>query len=212
VRATPPYVHLLKRRPAQARSARRVEAILDAAAELLRDHEPEAVTVRDLAAGANVPTGTLYQFFDDKDAVFQALALRFLAAMPGVLDAALASDTPDWPDTLRCVIDSYAAMLREHPAIRRLWLSGALDAATRHVERETDETLAARLGARLAAQAGTHRGTPEPWRVVVALVDGLLRHAFAEDPNGDPQALSEALRATEAYVAVLLETTTDAAD
>ena len=51
------YAHILKRRPAQARSARRIEALLDAAAELLRDREPEAITVRDLAAAAGVPTG-----------------------------------------------------------------------------------------------------------------------------------------------------------
>ena len=200
-----PYAHVLKRRPAQARSARRIEALLDAAAELLRDREPEAITVRDLAAAAGVPTGTLYQFFEDKDAVLQALAVRFLAAMPVVLNAA---PSGDWSVTVGGVVDDYAAMIREHPAIRRLWLSGTLDGATRRVERETDATIASSLGALLRRQAGTRRGTPEQWRTLVAMIDGLLVHAFTDDPGGDPVRLREARRAARAYAADVLGTTT----
>lgn len=198
------YAHILRRHPAQARSARRIEALVDAASELLRDREPEAISVRDLAAEAGVPTGTLYQFFDGRDAVFQALALRFLATMPGVLDAALASDRCDWSNTVGRVVDGFAAMVREHPAIRRLWLSGTLDAATRRLERETDATLAIRLGALLGEQAGARRGTPEQWRTLVSLIDGLLRHAFTEDPDGDPTALREARRAARSYAGAVL--------
>lgn len=201
------YAHVLKRRPAQARSARRVEALLDAAAELLRDREPEDVTVRDLAAVAGVPTGTLYQFFDDKDAVLQALAVRFLAAMPGVLDGAPAAGRGDWADTVGRVVDAYAAMVRGHPAIRSLWLSGALDSATRRLEREADATLATRLGALLREQSGSRRGTPAQWRTLVAVIDGLLRHAFTEDPAGDAVALREARRAARAYAGAVLGTT-----
>ncbi len=198
------YAHVLKRQPTQARSAVRVEALLDAAAELLREHEPDAITVRDLAAAAGVPTGTLYQFFDDKDAVLQALAVRFLAAMPGLLDAAAASGRADWSQTVGRVVDVYADMVREHPAIRRLWLSGALDATTLQVERETDATIATGLGALLRQQAGTRRGTPAQWRTLVALIDGLLHHAFTEDPGGDPIALREARRAARAYAGAVL--------
>lgn len=197
------YAHLLKRHPVQARSAARVEALLDAAAGLLREQEPDAITVRDLAAAAGVPTGTLYQFFDDKEAVLQALAVRFLAAMPEVLDAALAAGK-DWPGTVGKVVDAYAAMVREHPAIRRLWLSGTLDAATRRIERATDATIAARLGARLREQSGSRRGATQQWQTLVALIDGLLRHAFAEVPDGDPVALREARRAARAYAAAVL--------
>ncbi len=199
-----PYAHLLKRRPAQARSAERVEALLDAAAHLLEDREPEAVTVRDLAAAAGVPTGTLYQFFEDKDTVLQALAVRFLAAMPGVLDGALDSATDDWGRTLDRVVDGYAEIVRAHPAFRRLWLSGTLDAATRHLEHETDAAIAARLGATLRRQAGSRRGAPAQWRALAALINGLLVHVFTEDPQGDPAALRETRRAARAYAAAIL--------
>jgi AcrR family transcriptional regulator len=203
----PVYGHLLKRLPTQERSVRRVEAILDAAAELLRDHEPEAIGVRELAERAGVPTGTLYQFFEDKDAVLQALAVRFVVAMPGTLDAVLATAGDDWSRTIGRVVDAYAAMIREHPAIRRLWLAGTLDTATRALEAQADATIAERLGATLRRQAGSRRGTAAQWRALVALIDGFLRHAFTEDPGGDEIALREGRRAARAYAAVVLGAT-----
>lgn len=199
-----PYAHLLKRQPTQARSVRRVEALLDGAAGLLHDHEVQDIAVRDLADAAGVPTGTLYQFFEDKDAVLQALAVRYLAAMPAVLDATIAPGRGDWERTIGRVIDGYAAMIREHPAIRKLWLSGTLDTATRQLERDTDASIAARLGAVLREQAGSRRGTPEQWRSLVALINGLLVHAFIEDPAGNPLALREARRAARAYASAVL--------
>lgn len=202
-----PYAHLLKRQPAQDRSVRRVEALLDGAAELLRDHEVQDIAVRDLADAAGVPTGTLYQFFEDKDAVLQALAVRYLAAMPAVLDASVAPGREDWERTVGRVIDGYAAVIREHPAIRRLWLSGTLDTATRELERDTDASIAVSLGAVLREQAGSRRGTPEQWRALVALINGLLVHAFTDDPGGDPVALREARRAARAYVGAVLRIT-----
>lgn len=199
-----PYAHLLKRQPTQERSARRIEAILDGAAGLLHDHDVQDIAVRDLADAAGVPTGTLYQFFDDKNAVLQALAVRYLAAMPAVLDATVTSGRGDWERTIGRVIDGYAAMIREHPAIRRLWLSGTLDAATRELERDTDASIAATLGAVLREQSGSRRGTPEQWRSLVALINGLLVHAFTDVPGGDPLALREARRAARAYAGAVL--------
>ena len=200
----PTYIHLLKRQPTQARSIQRVDGILDAAAELLGVREPAAITIRELAAVAGVPTGTVYQFFDDKDAVLQALAVRFVAAMPQVLDETLAGAGDAWTDTLDRVVDAYADMARAHPALRRLWLSGTLDAATRTIERETDATLAARLGALLRDQAGSTGGSQAEWETLVAIINALLIHAFTLDPEGDETALHEARRAVRAYAAVVL--------
>lgn len=198
------YASLLKHQPTQVRSAQRVDAILDAAAALLTTTEPATITVRALADGAGVPTGTLYQFFEDRDAVLQSLALRFLAAMPDVLEPVLGS-ARTWQDTVDQVVDAYASMIREHPAIRRLWLSGTLDAATRAAERETDARIAARLGARLQEQAGSRHGAEHQWTTLVALIDGLLRLAFGDDALGDDAILTEAKRAARAYAGDVLE-------
>lgn len=199
-----PYQAILKRVPSQARSAERVETLLDAAAALLHERDPGDITVRDLAAAAAVPTGTLYQFFDDTDAVLQALALRYLAGSRATLEAALEPSDGDWPEVVDRVIDGYAAMIRVDPAIRRLWLSGTLGAATRRAGVDSDHDTAARLAAALRRRSGSRRGSPAQWLVLVTLANALLRHAFTLDPAGDALALREARRATRCYAAAIL--------
>lgn len=66
----------LRRQPQQQRSQRRVEKILDAAAILFDEVGFEATTTHAIAARANTAVGSLYQFFPDKLAIFNALELR----------------------------------------------------------------------------------------------------------------------------------------
>ncbi|MBT0567322.1 TetR family transcriptional regulator [Williamsia sp. CHRR-6] len=204
-----PYRALLRRNPVQQRSVRRVEDIVDAAAVLLSDRDPSRLTARDLAATAAVPTATVYQFFDDLDAVCQALAIRFMAAMPAVVEAAVAPRGP-WETVIDDLIDGFAAMVRTHPAIRALWLSGVLGEATRTVERTLDRRIAERIG-RTVVQRARDAGwsvADEPalvqWEVLVAIIDALLRRAFTLHPDGDDATLAEAARAARAYAAAVL--------
>jgi AcrR family transcriptional regulator len=66
----------LRRQPQQKRSQERVERILDAAAIVFDEVGFEAATTHDIAARANTAVGSLYQFFPDKLAIFNALELR----------------------------------------------------------------------------------------------------------------------------------------
>lgn len=66
----------LRRQPQQKRSQERVEKILDAAATVFNEVGFEAATTHTIAAKANTAVGSLYQFFPDKLAIFNALELR----------------------------------------------------------------------------------------------------------------------------------------
>ena len=66
----------LRRQPLQKRSQERVERILDAAAIVFGEVGFEAATTHAIAAEANTAVGSLYQFFPDKLAIFNALELR----------------------------------------------------------------------------------------------------------------------------------------
>jgi AcrR family transcriptional regulator len=66
----------LRRQPKQKRSQQRVEKILDAAAIVFDEVGFEAATTHTIAARANTAVGSLYQFFPDKLAIFNALELR----------------------------------------------------------------------------------------------------------------------------------------
>ena len=67
----------MRRKPRQARSQERVNRILDVAEELFASQGYAATTTNAIAAHAQVPIGSLYQFFPDKTAILQALALRY---------------------------------------------------------------------------------------------------------------------------------------
>lgn len=68
----------LWRTPQQARSHKRFNQILDAASELFVEIGYDSVTTDEIAARANTSIGSLYRFFPDKLAVFQALLDRYL--------------------------------------------------------------------------------------------------------------------------------------
>lgn len=66
----------LRRQPKQERSKERVEKILDAAATVFDQTGYDAATTHQIAAEAGTAIGSVYQFFADKAAIFNAMELR----------------------------------------------------------------------------------------------------------------------------------------
>jgi AcrR family transcriptional regulator len=77
--------------PLAARQAR-VEQILAAATELLLRHGYQRITMEDVARQAGVGTGTLYLHWKTKEALFETVLLRELAALWGELARRLDDD------------------------------------------------------------------------------------------------------------------------
>src|SRR5262245_58368531 len=77
-----------RKRPAQERSRRTYEAILDAAAHVFAEHGYAATTTNHVAAAADVSYGSRYQYFPSKDALLVALEERHLEGARLVLTEA----------------------------------------------------------------------------------------------------------------------------
>lgn len=67
----------MRRTPRQARSQERVKRILEVAEALFIAEGYTATTTNAIATQAQVPIGSLYQFFPDKAAILKALALGY---------------------------------------------------------------------------------------------------------------------------------------
>ncbi len=67
----------MRRQPQQTRSQERVNRILDAAETLFIKGGYEAATTKEIAARAEIPIGSLYQFFPSKMAIAIALFARY---------------------------------------------------------------------------------------------------------------------------------------
>jgi AcrR family transcriptional regulator len=73
--------HVRKKRrrlPIQARSRERVARILDAAAFEFAEQGVEASTIEAIAARAETSVGSIYQFYPDKRALYEAVGDKYL--------------------------------------------------------------------------------------------------------------------------------------
>lgn len=86
-----------RRQPQQKRSQERVEKILDAAAAVFDEIGFEAATTHAIAARANTAVGSLYQFFPDKLAIFNALELRHVDRVYVIWDKLLRPEIVQLP-------------------------------------------------------------------------------------------------------------------
>ena len=71
----------MRRQPRQTRSQERVNRILDVAEQLFIEEGYEVTTTNAIASRAEVPIGTLYQFFGDKTAILYGLVERYITLL-----------------------------------------------------------------------------------------------------------------------------------
>lgn len=192
-----------RRMPSQARSRIRVQRVLDATARLVDEVGPEAVTTCRIAAAAGVSIGWLYDFFPNRQAVFDAVVERSFDRVAGVATHVHAEHhDADWRDNLGAVVWQLFGLYRNEPGFRVLWFSRFQSAAMIAANRERDLSAAAATHARLAANGLALRGVePElALHVVIGIVDKGLDLAFAIDPDGDPRIVGETVVAAIAYL------------
>mgnify|MGYP001820185411 CR=1 FL=1 len=76
-----------RRKPSQARSRQSVDTVVEASAQVLEQCGYRAASTNRIAERAGVSVGTLYQYFNNKDEIFDALiereAARYLDALEG---------------------------------------------------------------------------------------------------------------------------------
>ena len=125
---------MLKKVPQQARSRQMVDFILEGAARVLNAAPLAETTTNRIAEVAGVGIGSLYQYFDDKEAIALSLLQQHLkesAAM--VRNARLASDGQGVSERLRTI---FVECLRDHRGKPMLHLNlidvcGAVPSAAR---------------------------------------------------------------------------------
>lgn len=202
----------LRRRPVQRRSRERVARLLDACAELLDEVGYDALTTREVARRAEVPIGTLYQFFADRQALCRALAERNLDRLLARLEARAARrPVTTWAQAGRLVVEEYAAMRRAVPGF------GVVDFGDTRPGRphlldpsggaDNNDVVAGRLSAFGVDVLGLPApdGVETVLRVAVEVADAVLRRAFRDRADGDPVLRREAEQLVGSYLAARLD-------
>jgi AcrR family transcriptional regulator len=111
-----------RRTPSQARSRERVERILDATASLVDADGLDAVTTNAIAEAAELPVGTIYQFFPNREAVLHALLERQISALDARFAPLLGPESDGLPvdRTIDLVVDALSEAYLQLPALAAL--------------------------------------------------------------------------------------------
>lgn len=198
----------LRRQPVQQRSAKRVQRMLDACAELIEELGYDGVTTTLIAERAGVAVGSLYQFFPDKRAVVQALTQRnfehFMAEIRRRFD-----ETPveRWALGADIVFDLYVEMYREIPGFRRVRFGDVVDIRLIDGERDNNTVIAEHIAAFLAERFAVPLAEIRlPVAVAHEIADSILNLAFRRSLFPEDTVISEAKMVVRAYLSGQLET------
>lgn len=197
----------LRNVPVQARSRRRLAQVLEAGDRVLAGEGAAAFTTTRVAAVAGVPVGSVYHYFQDKQALVEALALRYWGELEDLVRGVAETDERDpLPDPAGAALDALTAGIRNRPGFLALWFGGLRTERVRDVTRPTRTAIAASLSRIFAVHwpDASPEDRDDAARMVVIAGDGLVREAFRSAPDGDRWLLTEGRAMLDAYVAARL--------
>ncbi|MFD0147443.1 MULTISPECIES: TetR/AcrR family transcriptional regulator [unclassified Streptomyces] len=187
----------------QRRGVERVNAILDAAEQILAADGYEAATLKAAGERAGIPVASVYHYFSDRHQVDAELMRRHVEKLETLVSGVFRDDSP--PATLDsavgAVVDLLLAYFREHPSCVELWFTRRSDALAELV-RAFDEAMAEQLW-HFARDRGLLR--PDTPLLVMQLAfeagNRLFDVAFRVAPvTGDDAVLAEHRRLLTSYL------------
>jgi AcrR family transcriptional regulator len=207
----------MRRKPRQARSQERVNRILDVAEALFASQGYPATTTNAIAAQAQVPIGSLYQFFPDKTAILQALALRYTEKLHQELAAINEAELATLPlsDYVERLINTTDRFFTENPSYHAIFMEA--QGTIRELE-EIDEASDARLIQELAQSLAKRdaRLEPEAYEaiafVLVKAIGTLLWLSLSQEKTFRQRLIAETKRFTLSYLQSYFPTDTVSAD
>jgi AcrR family transcriptional regulator len=181
-----------RRTPLQDRSRRRVEQILDAAAQVFIDRGYDAATTEEIARLAGTSIGSVYQFFPNKLAIFNAIAVRYIEHAQALFDTFVtrAAIHEPWHELLGRAIDGFAALNRNEPGFRAILLNWRVSAdmllANDDVNREFARRVEVLVTARAPSLTSARRALVAT--IIVEVISSMLT-LRARRPRGDSDAI-----------------------
>ncbi len=196
----------MRKNPRQARATATIEAIIEAAAQVLQRDGEEGLTTAKVADRAGVSIGSIYQYFPNKEAILLALIRKERDAIGAEVARKIAEIEPkNGEDVVRAVISTLLVAFR--PRRRRRKLVALM--ASLSVDRDNSGIeLRERIGALIVAASRQYPDlAPRPLSdvsayVLVRAVLGAIRAAVVENAKiiDQPEFETELCRLAIAYL------------
>lgn len=205
----------LRRQPTQRRSARRVERMLDACAELLDEIGYESLSTTRIAERAGVAIGSVYQFFPDKRAITQELTRRNVELfVTRVGRRFIEEEFRGWWDAVDAIIDEYVDMHRTVPGFKSIHFGDVVDLNLLDSDSENNTVIAGRLRELLLREFGLADSHELDIAALVAVEagDAVLKLAFRHDPQGSEEIIDAARQLIRGFLSRQLRSYAPRAD
>lgn len=132
----------VRKRPTQERSRQRVQKILEVSAARITEVGADQLKMSDIAKLAEVPIGSVYQYFPNKSSIIRSLAEEHLEKLRKILiDGLMSIDVSSSASKLDqlmamidTIIDTYFNFYRYEPAFHSLWGGLQADAMLNDLE------------------------------------------------------------------------------
>ena len=108
-----------RRKAKQERAHATLAIVLEAAAQVLQREGYARATTNRIAEVAGVSVGTIYQYFPNKDAIFDAVIQQEIAQLLGVLQRAVPDPRESLADALRGVLRALVQSRPDAPILYR---------------------------------------------------------------------------------------------
>ena len=194
-----PDVTVLRRLPAQDRSAQRLELILDTAAALIDEVGLSAVTPSLVARRSGMSGPAIYRYFSDVDGIMRALARRNLERFLVSTQLLLANAELTWQDAIAESVASYSRMYSSEPGFATLRFGSGPTA--RFSDTETNLAVVARSTIehfQPRYETWERPGMLQAVEVMLQIIEALVGRAYEGD-NGD-FFMAEATRLSVNYL------------
>ncbi len=118
----------MRHKPRQDRSRARLQALLDAAAEVIAESGLQGMAMREVARRADLPIASVYHYFPSTAALIHALVERQLEKLRNILETGLQARLPmdksgfD-PEQAKALIDDIAKFFFQTPSAPEIWAS-----------------------------------------------------------------------------------------
>lgn len=190
--------------PKRHRGRLRVEAILDAGAEIFAQKGFDAATMTEIAARADTAIGSLYRFFPTKDLLSDALLGRYWEKLGQALDLIFTQAADLQPTALADALFEMMMDLRADRATAMALLDTRTDYSGRRAEFR--DQMRRRLSTILTvAKPALSPSRADAMAVVVLHALKAVPLLAQEDPDADAPLLTETRQMIRSYISTALK-------
>jgi AcrR family transcriptional regulator len=193
-----------RRQPRQRRSRQTVETVLEAVVHVLKEHGVDGITTNRIAETAGISIGSVYQYFPDKQAIFEAIHARHVNQINRLIESVLEQHrTSSLEEFMRALIDALISAHEVDPELHGVMVLTAPQGA--EGTRDLQVVLRSIFKRAISARFGDDKSPRELDRMlfVLPLIVESLAHgaAYWRPPRlSMAAAKEEAVRAVVAYL------------